>query len=378
MIHLEQAIRDIEQAFCGRLTPEAIRFLDKQGILQNYQAGIITSQKAANQVAQIWNPTPTSQSEHRSEAIANKTSLAEKNLASCISEILALRANREPQVIAFRTTHLNGEFLSQDSIDSWVAQTINHEGVSTAGSELVYMTEFSKVPTSICVVEDGVLDELRELSELLAHNYGWQLEQASSFVLSNSTPHVESIQVGAEVYPNHPFRNRVTLEIDPTIAPEEVVKAYTWARGQWFETRSRHQSIKHQNLALFHAQHVEYAEVKEKRAILLEKWNALCTSQTNLDELPDEPVNDSEEQVQESDFSWYQKSIMEKFPELGQESDYIASIPNTSPPKRKNIEENWKYDPSNGLSNFQRDSRKAYLELVRDKFKKKEIDTDLK
>jgi len=304
LIHTEQAIRDIEQAFCGRLTPEAIRFLNKHGILQNYQAGIITSQKAANQVAQIWDPTPTSQSEHRSEAIANKTSESEKNLASCISEVLALRANIEPQVIAFRTTHLNGEFLSQDTIDSWVASTINHEGVSTTGRELVYITEFSRVPTSICVVEGGVLDELRELSELLAHDYGWQLEQASSFVLSNSTPHVESIQLSADVYPNHPFRNRVTLKIDPTIAPEEVVKAYIWARSQWFETRFRHQSIKHQNLALFHAQNVEYAEVKEKRAVLLQKWNTLCDSQTKPDELSDKPINDSEEQVQESDFSW--------------------------------------------------------------------------
>ena len=320
MIAEDQALRDIAQAFGGPLPPQAERYLLEHDLLQEYQLGRITSQNAASRVARMWTPVSTSRPARGTELVENGVSLAEKNLAFCVSQILVLRARREPEVIAFRTDQLHGKLLAKDKIESWVTRTSKREGGATSkGRELVFPTEASEVATSIYVVGGGILDGLRRVCELLAFAYGWPLEHACLFVLSDITPISESIEVGAEINDYIPFRSRVTLKIHPAMSPQEVLKAYTWARNEYFERRSRPQSVKHQTLGLFHAQHVEYAEVELNRRERLDKWNALCT----------DPGKQG--------MGW---------------------------------KEGWKYDPTSGLNNFQRDSRKAYLELVKDRRKK--------
>ena len=295
----------IEEGYGGRLTTSAKGYLVEEGYLDSYIAHRVLDTDIYDKLRRIF-PLPTTKRTVPTETV-------EWNLAYCVSGLLALKARREPQVVGFRTDHLRGKPLPQDKIESWITRISKREGTRTVSRQLVFWSEASQGVTSIFVVDGGVLDQLRHLSRLLAHAYGWQLAQASSFALSDVTPIVESIEVGAEIYPDHPFRSRVTLKVDPSMSPKEVANAYIWSRNEHFEKRRR-QGLKTQTLALFHAQHVVYAERKEKWGVLLEKWNDMCTSAAD----------------------W---------------------------------EESWKYDTASALTNFRRDSQKTYGDFVMDRHK---------
>ena len=123
-------------------------------------------------------------------------------------------------------------------------------------------------PVSTC--SDGVLERLRNLSERLAGEYGWQEAQATLFVLTGKVPFVDPIYVSHEMKSGSLYlRQRIVLDVDPTVSPLEVTNHYRLTRGRIIDRRSGKLSAKHLRLATFNAERPE----EESWAKKLAEWN---------------------------------------------------------------------------------------------------------
>ena len=306
-----ETLRVIENAYGSRLTEEMQNYLVHEYVLQDCHLGNISPQAAVHKLSKIFpllHPEPA------------PIHPFEINLSAVSSGILAMQAERESRVEMFRTEVLDGVLLKPTSIESWVNKIGRQEGPSSkwlagppgstrvVGYELRFETP-DRAVTGIYVAIDGILDKLRDLSIFLSHKYGWKQEKVVTLVMAGVIPRVDSIQVGTEIYSETHSRSRVILSIDPTLPPEDVSRAYMWAREQWFQ-KGRGLSSKHQCLALFYARYWVFADQpRPGQRVLRDKWNQMCRS---------EPM-------------W---------------------------------EVNWVYDKANSVRQFMRDGKVAYAKIV--------------
>jgi hypothetical protein len=308
LISQPKAMRSIEDAWGGSLPKTAHVWLEEQGYLQDVQASQRTPQEVANIIATIWKPNKASPIE------------GEDSHGWSISVILFLEARQEEKVKAFREKHLPDGLLPISGVGRWIkkiAKTERPLGAENRGLPVLeYESKENPLPMGIAVSTDGVLDELLRLCEHLTYAYGWEPAEAASFVLSDGVPEKESIRATVNSNSYLPFISHITLEINPAMSEQDVAKAYTRTRDKFFKRqgRTRRQSIKHQTLGAFYARNVVYAESQERRERLMERWNDLCVSGT----------------------LWKEK---------------------------------WQYG---AVTNFQRDGKRAYTELVRDRRKEVE------
>ena len=118
------------------------------------------------------------------------------------------------------------------------------------------------------VRKGGILGDLRVLSESLSGRYAWQKAQATVFVLTGNPPLLSSLRGGANLRPSQPISSHITMEIDPTLIPEEVVKGYKKLRDRWIKGRYRSMSEKHLRLAEFYR-----GDKDVSWATLMRRWN---------------------------------------------------------------------------------------------------------
>ena len=114
------------------------------------------------------------------------------------------------------------------------------------------------------------MDLLRALSQLLARRYKWMEAQATIFVLTDVSPLLSSLRGGFRIEFNQPISSRITMEIDPTLTPEEVAKQYKKIRASLIGARYRSLSEKHLRLAEFYRGHKPDGTTWAK---LMEEWN---------------------------------------------------------------------------------------------------------
>ena len=122
----------------------------------------------------------------------------------------------------------------------------------------------------IPVRSGGVRDELGKLHLSLQKDYGWTEDQGCVFVLTDITPYLPGIHLETVVQGEHPAASRITLVIDPVIAPQAVLDSYGRLRQKILMGRYRPLSEKHLKLAVFAAERrppSSWAEV-------MELWNA--------------------------------------------------------------------------------------------------------
>ncbi len=309
MISKEAAIVLIQKAFRGTLPNGALEYVEKNGLLQDIQLSHKTPQEVANLLAPYWPPRKLPPTQ-------------ETNYGYSISGILAQKAHQEPGVKTFREKHLPDGLLEAQDVGPWIeniAKTERPFGLENVTAienpVLEYESTDHPVPMGRAISTDGALFELLGLCEWLSFAYRWQPAQACKFVLTGSTPLQPAIQTEGEMNTHLPFISTINLKIHPAMSEKEVAKAYANARFEFFESevRSRRLSTKHQLLGLFYAQEIVYSENPEPRTTLLEKWNTLCETQT----------------------LW---------------------------------EDRWKYG---AVTNFQKDAKKAYRELVKDRRKER-------
>ena len=206
-----------------------------------------------------------------------------------LSDLMAEDAASDPAVISFKKRHLSNELIKQDEVGTWLSNNLVDDGEPTTylkvplpnrhkltwygpdayveppltlsvttpatgwSMEFVhYQLPGDEGERSLPVRRGGVLDTLRMLSESLSGRYAWQKAQATVFVLTGNPPLLSSLRGGANLRPSQPISSRITMEIDPTLIPEEVVKGYKKLRDRWIKGRYRSMSEKHLRLAEFY------------------------------------------------------------------------------------------------------------------------------
>jgi hypothetical protein len=226
-----------------------------------------------------------------------------------ISLLLAHDAEQEPLVVDFRTSVLSGQLLRSDEVEDWIKQQAIADGKPTqllngvplppdvgcqwdrtAGGWVIdppipidrqhpTLGRISVELLAYGVPEDpwqrvvkttigGVLEKLRQVSEYLAKQYGWQDAQATLFVLTGNIPAVSGIRAKTQFRP-FPVATRITLTIDPTLTPREVAKHYGNVRQKVLGKRYRSLTEKHIGLAMFSATRPEEETWAERMAA----WN---------------------------------------------------------------------------------------------------------
>lgn len=232
-----------------------------------------------------------------------------------LSQLVARRGDTDPEVVAFRTRHLERGLIPWASVDQWIKDVIESEpqrsitvkatlppgtrvdrdpagsySIDPPLSKLTGRIEFSATALEYALPEDdwvrrvgvypeGVLGSLQRLAKSLAESYGWQPAQATIFVLCGVVPLISLIR---STTPEIRVRNgddlawarRIKLDIDPSASPEQVAEAFARARESMELAPLRPLSRKHLRLAEFAGvDHVDLSWAERHRM-----WN---------DEFPD-------------------------------------------------------------------------------------------
>ena len=224
-----------------------------------------------------------------------------------LSDLIARQAATEKSVIAFRRQHLAEGLLKREDVIEWITKQAAEDGPAshylrfpiTDDYELTrrngrFIVEppltISDTPSAaqvevellsyaspdhqwvevIPVRHAGRLDGLRILSKSLARRYTWQEAQATNFVLTGKTPLLSSLRGGIRMRFGQPISSRITMDIDPTLTPEEVAEQYRKLRAGLIGTRYRSMTEKHLRLAEFYGGHKPEGTTW---ASLMDKWN---------------------------------------------------------------------------------------------------------
>ena len=224
-----------------------------------------------------------------------------------LSKMIAEQAATEKGVIGFRKQHLAEGLLKREEIGEWITRQATEDGPVThymrfpipgdydltkrnehfiveppltisntpPGTKfevevLSYESQNAQWVERIPVKHGGTLDSLRKLSKLLARQCTWQEAQAATFVLTGSSPPLSSLRGGFRMVLGKPIFSRLTMEIDPTLTPEEVAKRYKQLRSRLIGTRYRSMTEKHLRLAEFYGGN---KPVGITWAALMDKWN---------------------------------------------------------------------------------------------------------
>jgi hypothetical protein len=307
MITDHDIIKEISRELGSELTPGERDWLETQRILHQRRVCEITSATVAEKVRQIRKAFQSKQVDVPKASFSGKDrgGKASQSRMRAISQIVAQDAANDAGVKKFRKEILKDRLLARDKIEVWIKQQELVDGPFTIFLKIplprnnkIDYTEDGIVPQqpvvvgerwpargtqmesldypgpvgyvrSVAVFMDGVLNDLRYLSETLAGRYGWQPGQATEFVLTGATPAISSFEVGVKMRMSIPALSRVTLTVDPTLSPREVAEYYRQYRQQVLGRRHRSLSEKHTALALF----MSFRPLGETYAEAMKAWN---------------------------------------------------------------------------------------------------------
>jgi hypothetical protein len=229
---------------------------------------------------------------HRTDVllpVRPRSAVAGTDRQRAVSIILANEVSKDPAVADFRARVLKGQLLgSRRAAADWIFEQVALEAPSTAwltdipvpeGYELRRDPETGYVVTDpvlkiagaagargiryrvlsddlssgkgVYTAAGGTVEQLRQLSEDLAARFRWQMDHATVFVLTGQIPDVVPIKIRAEVSKTFPVCSRVILEVDPTLTPKDVARAYFKVRRSFWPRRIRTVGQKHASLAAF-------------------------------------------------------------------------------------------------------------------------------
>jgi hypothetical protein len=232
----------------------------------------------------------TPSAEHRIPAPAPTEPRLGQERAWALSQLVAAHAHHDPDVIAFRHKYLGDALVEWADLDTWIMARAKLDGEPTSdltialpasaisdpdADELHLSPPLERVRPSrvatrrldyalpgddwvrrVAVTADGALDRLRALAEALAKAYGWTPAQASIFVLCGVTPFIVTVWITRSSaktrhHADLVWARRITLDVDPAAAPQEVLDAFQHARQQQGLAQLRALTLKHLRLAAF-------------------------------------------------------------------------------------------------------------------------------
>lgn len=209
---------------------------------------------------------------------------------------LAQLAAERPNVQAFRERVLGGKLLNYGDIAEWVKRTAEADGqvqpqlivtvppgytvtdIQPSGSWtvppltiseampavqapmrlLAYSTRGKGAVMRTHVAVGGILDELRQLSQALAGEFGWQEALATTFVLTGLAPEMPKALISFEWHFGATAETRIHIAADASTPVREVAEAYRQARADLARStrsrRYRRMEEKHSQLARLYSE----------------------------------------------------------------------------------------------------------------------------
>lgn len=294
--------------------------------IQDQGESISNAVKYVREMRWSQEPTDESQQSNHPQMLSKEEAKAHPDRSFALSLLLYEEATKDAEVIAFRTEVLANKLLNREMVPAWIQQQAKMDGEPTLWLELAEIpvarddametvrkgTYIQKGPANLAVKTikghflkyggrddwtlavptciDGMLERLRKLSERLAREYGWQEAQATLFVLTGAVPIISPIQIThhmergplqfTHTKQREPLyiRQRIVLDVDPAVSPQEVAKHYHLKRKE-IEARRKRKEIeatrtrplteKHLRLATFDAERLR----EESWAKKLAEWN---------------------------------------------------------------------------------------------------------
>ena len=251
-----------------------------------------------------------SQQEDTPRLVSKEVAKTHLDPSFALSLLLFEESSRDAGVRMFRSEVLDNTLLSRDMVAEWIQQQAKVDGEPTIWlKEVPISSEYKgelfnwisnqqvrqplkiELPASFkysfsahvlkygsldewtyavptCI--EGVLERLRNLSERLAEEYGWQEAQATLFVLTGEVPFIDPLHVRHEMKSSSMyFRQRIVLDVDTSISSNEIAKGYNQVRKGIKTRPSGKLSEKHLRLATFDAEQPK----EESWAKKLAEWN---------------------------------------------------------------------------------------------------------
>jgi hypothetical protein len=196
-----------------------------------------------------------------------------------LSHLVAQDADMEPAVTAFRAdpaTGLAEGVIAWSELTTWLYGHVDLSGVVRSEEEPGFIDflipESSQYAFRLPVPgPDSVLDRLGKLGESLRERYTWLPAQATVFVLTGQVPGIAVFSGSAGGFRRVPALYRITLTVDPTLAPREVGAIYRAMRTERLGAQHRDLTDKHLRLAVFAAQRKSGTTWAQS----MEEWNTL-------------------------------------------------------------------------------------------------------
>ncbi len=233
-----------------------------------------------------------------------------------LSENVAAEADHDRQVAAFRKKFLQGGLIQLDQVEGWIAertgrgedaqqaqvrippgwepgQPLPGEVIEVFVDRLAYVAPGYDRVRKVVVAPGTALGRLHRLATGLAVSHGWEPAQAATWVLTGVTPLIGLIRVteGAQNIREQnwtAWSERITLDVHPAAAPDEVADAYRAARARLDHRRTdgnyraRSQSVRQLVLARFvarpRAQGIAWDTLRKK-------WNSWILQQNEYADL---------------------------------------------------------------------------------------------
>jgi len=170
-----------------------------------------------------------------------------------LMEILALEAEKVPEVHEFRRQHLGGKLLEPNQVEPWVREQWDKQPPPTRyakayindGGKFERRSEFWEHETvwfwdglridGVVINERSPLGHLKRVTSLLGERFGFLEPDSVSFALSGKTPSPAGISF--DILPSYFARDadRVVLKVNPAMPPRALLKIYAEARkdSEW-------------------------------------------------------------------------------------------------------------------------------------------------
>jgi hypothetical protein len=169
-----------------------------------------------------------------------------------LARVVAIEAERSGAVAAFRAEHLLDGLIDAGDTERWVRNHEADEGAH-AGRERLAFFDGEHV-TRVLAAPGSVLGDLRKVCRALEATYGWSEPAAVLFVLTGTTLPLPNARVIIHRRYPHTALSRITIEVDPRMAPRRVQELYSGARLQLRKGGDKDILPKHAALAVFAAE----------------------------------------------------------------------------------------------------------------------------
>jgi len=288
--------------------------LEQKRYIDEIQHQGVPITEAVNFVREIrWSQEPLEepQQDDTTRLLSKEDAKTHLERSFALSLLLFEEASRDAEVRTFRSEVLDNTLLDRDVVAEWIQQHAKVDGEPTVWlKEIPISSEYKgevfnwisnqqvrqplkiELPASLlrysvgshlltyggsdewtyavptCI--DGVLERLRNLSERLAREYGWQEAQATLFVLTGKVPFIDPIHVRHEMKSSSLYLcQRIVLDVDTSVSSNEIAKRYSQVRKGVKTRPTGKLSEKHLRLATFDAERPK----EESWAKKLAEWN---------------------------------------------------------------------------------------------------------